>query len=53
MAALPANSSHRSADVTHVGLMDEQFGAAISVGAIDDVVHVVHAVRTGAPLPVS
>ena len=50
MAALSTNSSHRSADVTHVGLMDEPLGAAISVGAIDDVVH---AVRTGAPLPVS
>ena len=50
MAALSTNSSHRSADVTHVGLIDEQLGAAISVGAIDDVVR---AVRTGAPLPVS
>ena len=50
MAALSANSSHRSADVTHAGLMGEQRGAAISLGAIDDVVHAVH---TGAPLPVN
>ena len=50
MAALSANSSHRSADVTHVGLMGEQRGAAISLGAIDDVAQAVH---TGAPLPVN
>src|SRR4051812_12837576 len=46
MAVLSADSSHRSADVTHVGLIDEQRGATIAVGAIDDVVQ---AVRTGAP----
>ncbi|WP_222269731.1 alpha/beta fold hydrolase [Modestobacter marinus] len=44
MAALSTNSSHRSADAPHAGLLDEERGAAASVQAIDDVVR---AVRTG------
>jgi hypothetical protein len=48
MAALSTTSSHRTADVTHVALVDEAHGAAISAHAIDDVVQTL---RTGAPLP--
>jgi pimeloyl-ACP methyl ester carboxylesterase len=44
MAALSANSIHRSADAPHAALVDEERGAAASVQAIDDVVR---AVRTG------
>jgi pimeloyl-ACP methyl ester carboxylesterase len=43
MAALSTNSTHRSADAPHAGLVDEERGAAASVQAIDDVVR---AVRT-------
>jgi hypothetical protein len=48
MAALSTTISHRIADVTHVALLDEARGAALSAHAIDDVVATV---RTGAPLP--
>jgi pimeloyl-ACP methyl ester carboxylesterase len=48
MAALSTNSSHRSADATHEGLLDQPDGAQVSARAIDDVVR---AVRTGSPLP--
>jgi pimeloyl-ACP methyl ester carboxylesterase len=48
MAALSLNSSHREADATHAGLLDEVAGAQQSSRAIDDVVR---AARTGAPLP--
>lgn len=48
MAALSTNSSHRLADASHAGLLDEEHGAALSARAIDDVVR---AARTGAPLP--
>jgi hypothetical protein len=48
MAALSQNSSHRAADATHAGLLDEVAGAQQSSRAIDDVVR---AARTGAPLP--
>jgi hypothetical protein len=48
MAELSTNSSHREADATHAGLMDEERGAATSVRAVDDVVQ---AVRSGSPLP--
>jgi acetyl-CoA acetyltransferase len=48
MAALSANSSHRAADATHAGLLDEVAGAQESARAIDDVVR---AARTGVPLP--
>jgi pimeloyl-ACP methyl ester carboxylesterase len=48
MAALSTNSSHRSADATHEGLLDQPDGAQVSARAIDDVVR---AVRTGSQLP--
>jgi pimeloyl-ACP methyl ester carboxylesterase len=48
MAALSTNSSHRTADATHTGLLDEESGAQQAAHAIDDVVR---SVRTGAPLP--
>jgi pimeloyl-ACP methyl ester carboxylesterase len=48
MAALSANSSRRDADVSHVGLLDEERGAAVAARAIDDVVR---AARTGTPVP--
>jgi pimeloyl-ACP methyl ester carboxylesterase len=48
MAALSTDSSHRTAEATHAGLLDEEHGAALSARAIDDVVR---AVRTGTPLP--
>lgn len=38
LAALSINSSHRIADATHGGLLDDPHGAAVSVGAITDVV---------------
>ncbi|HEY6749286.1 MAG TPA: alpha/beta hydrolase [Mycobacteriales bacterium] len=48
LATLSSTSSHRLADTTHVGLLDEPDGAGVSVRAITDVVR---SVRTGAPLP--
>jgi pimeloyl-ACP methyl ester carboxylesterase len=48
MARLSTDSSHRQADATHAGLLDEEDGAATSVQAIDDTVQ---AVRTGTDLP--
>jgi hypothetical protein len=48
MAALSTNSSHREADATHAGLLDEASGAQQSAQAIDDVVR---AARTGTTLP--
>jgi pimeloyl-ACP methyl ester carboxylesterase len=48
LAALSSTSSHRLADTTHVGLLDDPRGADISGRAIADVVR---SVRTGAPLP--
>jgi hypothetical protein len=50
MAGLSTNSSHRAADATHGGLLDEEGGAEISAAAI---AAVVHAARTGTPLPPS
>jgi pimeloyl-ACP methyl ester carboxylesterase len=47
MAVLSTNSSHRQADATHAGLLDEEQGAKQSTHAIDDVVR---AARTGATL---
>jgi pimeloyl-ACP methyl ester carboxylesterase len=47
MAALSTNSTHWTADTTHVGLLDDAAGSADSVRAITAVVT---AVRTGAPL---
>jgi pimeloyl-ACP methyl ester carboxylesterase len=44
MAGLSTNSSHRSADAGHGGLLDERSGAHQSTSAIEDVVR---AVRTG------
>jgi len=38
LAALSINSSHRIADATHGGLLDDPYGAVISVRAITDVV---------------
>ena len=38
MAALSANSSHRQADASHAGLLDEVVGGQQSARAIDDVV---------------
>ena len=48
MAALSTNSDHRIADATHAGLLEEERGAQQSARAIEDVVH---AARTGTPLP--
>jgi pimeloyl-ACP methyl ester carboxylesterase len=47
MAALSTDTSHRMADATHAGLLDEEQGAEQSARAIGDVVD---AVRTGSPL---
>jgi pimeloyl-ACP methyl ester carboxylesterase len=47
MAALSSNSSHRLADATHAGLLDQEHGAEQSARAIDDVIH---ATRTGSLL---
>ena len=47
MAALSTDTSHRMADATHAGLLDEEQGAEESARAIGDVVD---AVRTGSPL---
>jgi pimeloyl-ACP methyl ester carboxylesterase len=47
MAALSARSSHRFADASHAGLLEEEHGAQLSARAIDDVVR---AARSGAPL---
>jgi hypothetical protein len=48
MAGLSTNSSHRNAEATHAGLLDDERGAATSVQAIDDDVQ---AVRGGTTLP--
>jgi hypothetical protein len=48
MAALSTVSSHRVADSTHQGLMEEERGADSSIRAIADVVTTV---RTGTALP--
>ncbi|HST66346.1 MAG TPA: alpha/beta hydrolase [Mycobacteriales bacterium] len=48
LAALSTTSSHRLADTTHAGLLDDPRGAGVSARAITDVVR---SVRTGAPLP--
>ena len=47
MAALSTNSTHWTADTTHVGLLDDAAGSTDSVRAITAVVT---AVRTGTPL---
>ncbi len=47
MAALSTNSTHWTADTTHVGLLDDATGSTDSVRAITAVVT---AVRTGSPL---
>ena len=47
LATLSTNSSHRVAEATHVGLLDDPAAAASSVRAIDDVVQ---AARTGQSL---
>jgi pimeloyl-ACP methyl ester carboxylesterase len=47
MAALSSNSSHRVADATHPGLLDEEHGAEQSARAIDDVIQTT---RAGSPL---
>jgi len=49
MAALSTNSTHWTADTTHVGLLDDANGSTHSVRAITAVVT---AVRTGSPLAV-
>jgi hypothetical protein len=38
LATLSTNVSHRVADATHVGLLDDQTAAAVSAHAIDNVV---------------
>jgi pimeloyl-ACP methyl ester carboxylesterase len=48
MAALSSNSSHRTADASHGGLLEEERGADLSARAIEDVVL---AARSGANLP--
>jgi pimeloyl-ACP methyl ester carboxylesterase len=48
MAGLATNSSHRQADASHAGLLDEAQGASQSAHAIDDVVR---AARAGTQLP--
>jgi pimeloyl-ACP methyl ester carboxylesterase len=47
LAALSANSTHRVADSTHAGLVEDERGSAASARAI---AQVVAAVRTGSPL---
>ncbi len=47
MAALSTNSTHWTADTTHVGLLDDADGSAESVRAI---AAVITAVRTGTPM---
>jgi pimeloyl-ACP methyl ester carboxylesterase len=47
LATLSSNCSHRIADATHVGLLDDPAAAAVSVRAIEDVVR---SARTGTPL---
>jgi hypothetical protein len=47
MAELSTNSTHWTADTTHVGLLDDANGSIHSVRAITAVVT---AVRTGTPL---
>jgi pimeloyl-ACP methyl ester carboxylesterase len=47
LAALSTNNSHRAADATHAGLLDEEQGAEQSARAIDDVIR---AARTGSSL---
>jgi len=48
VAGLSTNSSHRQADATHGGLLDEERGAQQSTHAIQDVVR---AALTGTTLP--
>jgi pimeloyl-ACP methyl ester carboxylesterase len=48
MAGLSTTSSHRFADASHAGLLDEEHGAQLSSRAIDDVVQTA---RTRTPLP--
>jgi pimeloyl-ACP methyl ester carboxylesterase len=48
LAALSSVSSHRLADTTHAGLLDDPRGAGISAHAITDVIN---AIRAGTPLP--
>ena len=48
MAALSTNSSHRSAEANHGGLLDEERGADQSARAIEDVVR---AARSGTSIP--
>ncbi|WP_167761983.1 alpha/beta fold hydrolase [Blastococcus sp. CT_GayMR19] len=48
MAALSTDTSHRVADATHAGLLDDERGAEASARAIADVLD---AVRSGDPLP--
>jgi hypothetical protein len=48
MARLSTNSSHRRADASHAGLLEEAAGAQQSVRAVVDVVR---AARTGTALP--
>jgi pimeloyl-ACP methyl ester carboxylesterase len=48
MTALSTNHSHRTADATHAGLLEEEKGAEASALAIGAVVQ---AARTGGPLP--
>jgi pimeloyl-ACP methyl ester carboxylesterase len=43
MAALSSSSSHRVAESTHLALLDDERGAAVSTRAIDDVVQAVRA----------
>ena len=47
IAELSTNSSHRFADTTHMGVLDEERGAGVSADAIDNVVR---AVRGGTPV---
>ncbi len=47
MATLSTNSTHWTADTSHVGLLDDSNGSANSVRAITKVVT---AVRTGSPM---
>jgi pimeloyl-ACP methyl ester carboxylesterase len=48
MAELSTNSSHRHAEASHAGLLDDASGAQQSAAAIDDVVR---AARTGTTVP--
>jgi pimeloyl-ACP methyl ester carboxylesterase len=48
MAGLSTNGSHRDAEATHAGLLDQEHGAQLSARAIDDVVQ---AARSGSAVP--